>query len=150
MARNETWIDASVEDVFAVLLDAEGYQDWVVGAKNIRAVDADWPQRGSAFHHQVGVGPLNLKDSTMVLAIDRPRYLLLQARALPAGVAHVSFKLAPRDGGTHLTMEEHVVSGPAARFPNPLLDGMTHLRNMETLRRLKRRAEERPSTRRGD
>jgi len=40
-------MEATPEEIFAVLADGHAYDDWVVGAKQIRAVDADWPAKGS-------------------------------------------------------------------------------------------------------
>ena len=58
MAYNETYIDAAPETVFAVLSDPGCYPKWVVGARKIRAADAEFPAEGSRFRHQVGVPPL--------------------------------------------------------------------------------------------
>lgn len=143
MPENATTIDASPEDVFDVLLDAHSYDHWVVGCKDIRTVDAGWPQPGSRLHHTVGIGPLDVQDTTAIVSVDRPRRLVLEARARPAGVAHVSFTLEPAGPTTKVTMVEHAVRGPARRVSNPMFDAMVKSRNAETLRRLKELVERR-------
>ena len=147
MAENSTTIDATPEQVFDVLLDAWTYQDWVVGADNIRDVDPDWPAIGSRFHHTVGVGPAKTDDITTIIAIDAPRRLVLEARARPAGIAHVEFLVEPaasEDGGrTVVTIEEHPTDGPADALPKAVTEVGLKLRNAETLRRLRHLVEER-------
>ena len=146
MATNETTIDATPEHVFDVLLDAETYEDWVVGCDEIRRVDAAWPRPGSKFHHTVGVGPIKVEDTTKVLANEAPRRLVLEARARPAGVANVVFTVTPTGGGeprSRVAIEEYPVRGVAKAIHNPLLEVLIKARNAETLRRLSREVEKR-------
>jgi uncharacterized protein YndB with AHSA1/START domain len=142
MARNETLIAARPEQVFAVLSDPRSYADWVVGSKDVRGVEGDWPSLGTRFHHRVGLGPLTVADYTEVLEVDADRRLLLDARAQPFGRAHVLLELAPQDGETRVTMTET----PADRksqlvAANRLSDALLRLLNTESLRRLRRLAE---------
>lgn len=138
MAENTTSIDATPEQVFDVLLDAWTYKDWVVGADDIRAVDPEWPAPGSFFHHTVGMGPAKVDDNTKIVSVDPPRRLVLEARARPAGVAHVEFLVEPSpDGGSTVTIEEHPIDGPSAALPDVLTNVGLKLRNAETLRRLR-------------
>jgi uncharacterized protein YndB with AHSA1/START domain len=88
-------MDATPEEIFAVLADGYAYADWVVGAKKIRAVDADWPTRGSQFHHEIGAGPIDIKDSSKVLEVDPPNRLVLSVRFRPAGTATVELTMEP-------------------------------------------------------
>ena len=130
--------------VYAVLADGERYADWVVGAKKIRSVDPQWPAPGSAFRHKVGVGPLEIKDSSTVQAVEPDRSITLKVRARPAGVARVHIELAPADdGGTDITMEEVPIDGIAKTIDNPLQRLLLKGRNVEALRRLAHLAEER-------
>lgn len=141
MARTSTYVDASPERIFAVLDDAWTYEFWIVGAKEIRSVDPEWPAEGSAFHHRVGMGPITVSDSTSILERDVPRHLKLRARARPTGIAHVAIDLEPSGTGTTVVMTEAPVEGPAAKLHNPLQDLLIDRRNVETLRRLKWLAE---------
>jgi uncharacterized protein YndB with AHSA1/START domain len=144
VTRNETVVQAPPAVVFSVLGDPRTYEHWVVGNKRVRRFDPDYPAPGSEFHHTVGLGPLAVKDKTCVAEADEPRCLVLHARAMPAGVAEVRLELAPEgSGSTRVSMTEHPIGGPAARFPNRLLDFLTHLRNAESLRRLRHMAEDR-------
>lgn len=142
MASTHMHFNATPEQIFAVLSDPASYADWVVGCKEIRFWDPDFPARGSAFHHTFVIGPLPIKDHTTVMDIDPPRHLLLRARARPSGVAHVALDLEPSDGGgTDVTIREWPVEGLAAKLHNPVQAKLIKLRNVETLRRLKRLAE---------
>ena len=140
MSRNTMRMEATPDEVFAVLADARSYEHWVVGCDDIRAVEGDWPAVGSRFFHTVGVGPVKVKDNTKVIAVDPGRRLILEARARPAGVAKVDFILTPVDGGraTEVTISERPLRGPAKTFDNPLLHQLIYLRNAETLRRLRK------------
>lgn len=145
MARNRVHIQASPEEVFAVLSDAERYPEWVVGAAGIRDQDEDFPAVGSRFHHKVGSWPVGLKDHTEVLASDPPRRLALKAKARPLGTATIEIELRESAAGTEVLMEE----GPGDRLTslvagNPLADQVLRVRNAEALARLKRVVEGTP------
>ncbi|HEX9969588.1 MAG TPA: SRPBCC domain-containing protein [Acidimicrobiales bacterium] len=144
MATNETDIPARPDDVWAVLVDAYAFPDWVVGARRIRAVEPEWPAPGAAFHHEVGAWPFRLKDNTKVRELVAPTRLVLEARARPAGVAVVTLTLEDRGAeGTHLVMTEKPCAGPATLVPGPVMDALTRTRNAESLRRLRNLVEQR-------
>jgi uncharacterized protein YndB with AHSA1/START domain len=142
MARTTTQVAATPDRVFSVLADGWTYEHWVAGCKLIRDVDEGWPEPGATFHHSVGLGPITVRDTTTVLESEAPRRVVLRARARPAGVARVEIDLAEHDGGTQVTMLERPVSGPPALVHNPLQDWLIDRRNRESLRRLKRLAEQ--------
>jgi uncharacterized protein YndB with AHSA1/START domain len=133
---------ASPAAVFAVLADGERYADWVVGAKKIRSVDSSWPEPGATFRHTVGLGPLEIKDSSTVQAVEPDRSITLKVRARPAGTARVEIVLDPAgDGGTDIRMEERPIDGVAKVVDNPVQRLLLRGRNVEALRRLAEIAE---------
>jgi NAD(P)-dependent dehydrogenase (short-subunit alcohol dehydrogenase family)/uncharacterized protein YndB with AHSA1/START domain len=142
MARNRVHIDASPEDVFAVLSDPCRYPEWVVGAAGIRDYDESFPEVGSRFHHKVGSWPVGLKDHTEVIEVDPPHRIVLKAKARPLGTATIALDLRESAGGTELLMEER----PGDRLTslvaaNPVADTALRVRNAEALSRLKRLVE---------
>jgi uncharacterized protein YndB with AHSA1/START domain len=137
-ARSTLPFRSPPEDVFAVLADGWRYADWVVGAKRVRAVDDTWPEPGSRFHHEVGVGPLSIRDSSKLLAIEPPRQVVLEVRAWPAGKARVTVTVSPNDGGSEVLLEEVPTGGPAKTIDSWPLRRLTMLRNVESLKRLRR------------
>ena len=141
MAENTVHIDASPDEVFGFFADGSTYADWVVGAKEIRGVEGDWPAPGSSFHHSVGVGPAALKDRTEVLELDEPRRLVLDARAYPLGRAKVELVVEPEGSGTRVVMRERLRNVPGV--VNRLIDPLIHARNIESLRRLRSAIEQR-------
>ena len=147
MAETGTWIDAPPDVVYDVLADADSYAHWVVGSSQIRERDASWPEPGSTFHHVQGFFGVGLHDTTTVVASQRPRQLVLKARFRPFMVAKVELRLRPAGRGTRVKMIEYPVGGIAARVHNPLLDRLIWARNVESLRRLRRMAEERAARR---
>lgn len=144
MAVNHIHIDTSPERVFAVLADWRAYADWVAGSRRMRGVDPGFPAAGTRFHHQVGVGPLHVNDHTQVVEVDQPRKLILKARARPFGTAIVDLELKASDGGTDVTLREDAGDPLTAFVFNPLTHLLVRSRNAESLRRLKRLAEQRP------
>lgn len=146
MSTNRMHIDATPAEVFAVLADASTYENWVVGCADIRAVEGDWPAVGSKFFHTVGVGPLKVKDNTKVIEVEPDKLLVLEARARPAGIATVIFRLEPLDGGTEVEIEEYPTKGLAKITHTPVQDGLIKTRNVETLRRLRKQVEDRRAT----
>ena len=136
MARAELFFDASPEQVFAVLSDPFTYDRWVVGTRNIRHADPNWPETGSRLHHSVGIGPLNLNDDSEVLDVDPPNKLVLEARGRPFGVARVEFRIDPDKNGSCVTIDEFVLRPMPVTLLNPVLAPAVRARNTETLRRL--------------
>lgn len=128
---------APPEGVWAVLADGWLYGAWVVGAAHIRQVETAWPGVGSRIHHKAGPWPLSIQDSTSVLVSEPASELVLQARGWPLGEARVRLVLEPDGaGGCVVTMEETLVSGPAARLHNPATAALLRARNTESLARL--------------
>jgi hypothetical protein len=136
MATTTREIPAPLDQVWAVLADPPRYADWVVGTKRVRGVEGQWPETGSKFHHTVGVWPFHLRDNTLVLESDAPRHLVLEVRIRPIGRARVELDLRPVDQATVVSMTEVPTSPAPARWARPLIDPLTHRRNIESLRRL--------------
>jgi hypothetical protein len=67
---------------------------------------------------------------------------VLEARIRPFAVNKVDLRLQKRGSGTRVTMVEYPTGGLAKLVDNPLIDFALHLRNIESLRRLRRMAEE--------
>ncbi len=130
--------DRSIERVFAVLADPRTYPEWLVGAKETRAVDVGWPAPGTSFHHRVGiVGPLTVADRTTSIAVDSPVLLEVEACARPVGRARVTFRLtAMSPTATEVEFSEEPI-GPA-RVISPLAAVLSIPRNKRSLQNLER------------
>lgn len=141
MARNEIRIEAPPEAVFAVLADPRSFARWVVGSRTIRRADPAWPAPGTAFDHAVGIGPLALKDSSLVQESQPPHLLRLLVMLRPLSKAHVTLHLTRAGGATRVEMTEVAADTRSRLLFNPLTDPLVRLRNAESLRRLKALAE---------
>jgi uncharacterized protein YndB with AHSA1/START domain len=141
MSVNETYVDAPPDSVFDVLADPYGYGHWVVGASETRDADSDWPEPGSTFQHTQGFLGVGLPDTTSVIAAERPRTVVLEARIRPFAVNKVELRLFPSGSGTKVVMVEYPIGGLAAKLHNPLIELSLKLRNVEALRRLRKMAE---------
>jgi uncharacterized protein YndB with AHSA1/START domain len=139
VARNVIEIDAPPERVWEVLSDPRCYPRWVVGAKEFRDADPDFPAIGSKFHHRVGVGPLTLADHTEVVDVNPPWRIELKAKARPLGAANVVLQAEPSGSGTRLTMIEDPAD-PITRLL-AIVHLVVRVRNARGLQRLKAIAE---------
>lgn len=126
-----------------MLSQPENYAYWVVGSSEIHQSDDAWPAPGTFFEHSQGFKPLRLRDTTTVLESARPRHLKLEARIRPFSIAEVDLHIAAEGDGSRVTMIERVTGGLARLAPGPARDLAFKLRNVESLRRLRRLAEER-------
>lgn len=131
-------IDAPSEPVYETLLDAEAFPRWVVGARHLRGIDPEWPERGARFHHEVGAGPVEVADNTKLVDKQRNQCVVLEARIRPFAIGRISLELGRVDGDrTRVVMTEEVTGGPA-RPVRALLEPALYLRNAVSLRRLRR------------
>src|SRR5947199_90898 len=74
MARDRVVVAAAPERVFEVLSDPFAYGHWVVGTRQVLGAEGSWPQPGSSLRYDAGVGPLRVRDQTVVLsAVARAR-----------------------------------------------------------------------------
>ncbi|NJC70316.1 SRPBCC family protein [Planosporangium thailandense] len=137
MATTECVINATPDQVFAVLADGWTYSDWVVGTAHIRDVDRDYPMPGTMIHHKAGPWPFAIKHVSTVLDCEQDRMLLLRVGLWPLGEAMVRLDLTPiGTSATRVTMREHFTQGPSHWLQNKATDLVVHQRNKESLRRL--------------
>jgi uncharacterized protein YndB with AHSA1/START domain len=136
MAINSVRTALSPDEVFEHLLDPWEYPSWLLGASDMRAVDDDWPEVGSSFHHRVGFGPVNVNDRSQILELDRPRKLVLKVRATPLVQGIVTFTVEALSGGGSVLWLQEEPAIPGAEVLRPVLDPPTHLRNQRSLSRL--------------
>lgn len=140
----ERVVKAPPEKVYSVLTDGWTYSDWVVGTAHIREVDAGWPGPGTKIHFKAGPWPMSIHDTTLALASEPPRRLVLQPRLWPVGALTVAIELTPlAPNTTRVTMQEDVAAGPVRWLRTKVNDLLLHGRNRESLRRLADLAERR-------
>lgn len=131
MAQVSRHVRAERSVVFDALVRPETYPEWLIGCREIRAVDESWPEPGSKFHHRVGlIGPLTIPDSTAIVEIDQDRLLSLEVRARPLIRARATFRLEdePADDGqpvTRITIDEEPIGlfAPLKPVVDPLIVG---------------------------
>lgn len=122
--------------VWEVWADATTYAKWVVGAREVSGVEGSWPRTGSSFRHKVGVWPLQVRDSTSVVAASPPRHLVLEARFRPFGIARIELDVRPEGSGSRVEMDEITIAPPLARWFHPLFAPLFAARNLASLSRL--------------
>ncbi len=138
MSRASITVDAPPSRVFDVLSDPESYGQWVVGSKEVRDADPEFPAPGTRFHHTIGFGPLTVSDHTVVEELKRPQRIKLRAKARPIGTAKVTLELKRKGRSkTRVTMIEDPADPLSAlAFFHPLMLLLMRGRNEESLRRL--------------
>jgi uncharacterized protein YndB with AHSA1/START domain len=138
MAIVRQTIHRPIDEVFAALVDPETYPHWLVGARDIRDVDDDWPAPGTVFHHRVGlVGPLKVADLTKVIDIEDRRRLSLEVRARPLGRGQATFTLDTTGAnGSETVVELDEIPIGLLAPTRPLLDPLTTARNRRSLTQL--------------
>jgi uncharacterized protein YndB with AHSA1/START domain len=139
VAHNVIEIDAPPERVWEVLSDPSCYPRWVVGARDFRDADPEFPAIGSKFHHRVGVGPLTVADHTEVVDVNPPWRIELKARARPLGAADIVLQVEPSGSGSRMTMIEDP-SDPITRLL-AVVQLLLRARNARALQRFKEIAE---------
>ncbi|HRW38729.1 MAG: SRPBCC family protein [Acidimicrobiales bacterium] len=149
MATVSTIVDRPSDLVMEALLDPRTYPRWLVGCRQIRDIDPEWPAPGSRFHHRFGLaGPLVVDDSSRVVAVEPRRCLQLEVRARPGGRGEATFTVEPLDPGRCRVELREVPVGLLAPA-GLLLHGPTALRNQRSLRNLRELVESVPFDRRG-
>jgi len=146
MARNQIDVQATVDDIFDVLRDPYSYSDWVVGTKEIVDADESWPAVGSGFRFRVGAGPVGLHGTVRALDFDDGRRLRLETKSMPIGTIVITIEAHDLgEGRARVTLDE---SSSAMPLLSSGFDVMLHLRNYESLTRLRNLVEGRVSKRR--
>ena len=130
-------VEATPDQVFAVLADGWLYPVWVVGASRMREVDDAWPAEGARLHHSFGVWPMVIDDETRLLEWQPSTRAVLEAEGWPLGTARVVLTVEP-DGptGCQVRLAEDASRGPGKLMPKPVRQALILKRNTETLRRL--------------
>ncbi|MGI8433309.1 MAG: SRPBCC family protein [Nocardioidaceae bacterium] len=127
--------------VWDVLCDGYRYADWVMGTKEIRAVDDGFPTVGTAIHFTAGVGPITYRNKTTVRSSVEMQCLELEAHGWPAGSVRIVLTIEPSGEGCNLTFDEHPLRGPARWLHNPVTNVVFNARTSMILGNLIKLAE---------
>ena len=143
MATVNVLVRRPPEQVWDVLADGSAYADWVVGTREIRAVDEDWPAVGSSIHYTVGLGPLELRGRTTVRVMEPNRRLGLEADGGLLGTARIVIDLVPWGDETVVELDESPLRGAGYRLHNTVSDAILLLRGRPMVANLARLVEAR-------
>ncbi|PWI13145.1 polyketide cyclase [Streptomyces sp. Act143] len=142
MAVQHRLIKAGPDTVWGVLADGHRYATWVVGTDSSRPERGRWPQKGASLGYLVRLGPLRLRNETVVRRCQEGSVLELEAHAAHLGTARIAIEL--RDWGEHclVTIDEHPLQGAGGTLHNVGLDVVIRLRLRVMLARLARHCEQ--------
>lgn len=79
---------------------------------------------------------VTLHNQTVVRISEPPGHLELEARAGELGAGRIAIGIRPWGDGSMVTVDEHPISGPGARWHNSAVDMVMMLRNRRMLDRL--------------
>jgi uncharacterized protein YndB with AHSA1/START domain len=142
MAVQHRLIKKSPEDVWKILSDAERYGDWVVGTSRADEAKGQWPELGASLRYEIKLGPLTLRNRTVVRRSEPPTVLELEADSGPLGTARIAMELRPWGEQTLLILDEHPLRGAGGILHNRLVDMAQLVRGRAMLARLARLCEE--------
>jgi uncharacterized protein YndB with AHSA1/START domain len=143
MAIVNVVIERPRDQVWDVLSDGYAFKDWVVGTQDIRAVDANWPEVGSAIQYAFGWGPLTINGRTVVRQMEPERRLGLEADAGILGTARIVIELDEWGGDTVVILDEHPLRGPSYLLHNTVTDAVLLLRGRPMVQNLAKLVERR-------
>lgn len=115
VAVRNVLVDATPEQMWAVLADGWSYDQWVVGTTDIRRVDPGFPAEGTSLDYTVGRSPLRMKDRTTVRIAEPLRRLELEANARLVGTARIARTRAEPLGGRQYPLTRWRAAKPTGR-----------------------------------
>jgi uncharacterized protein YndB with AHSA1/START domain len=141
MAVRHRLIQRPPEAVWRVLSDAERFEEWVVGTSRVEADEGEWPELGATLRYEITIGPITLRNRTIVRRSEPNTVLELEADSGALGTARIAIELRPWGEHTLLILDEHPLRGPGGALHNGLVDAAQQIRHRAMLRRLARLCE---------
>ncbi|MFE2531325.1 SRPBCC family protein [Streptomyces sp. NPDC059371] len=141
MAVRHRLIQKPPAAVWAVLSDAERFEEWVVGTSRVEAGEGRWPDLDATLRYEIAIGPITLHNRTIVRRSEPNTVLELEANSGALGTARIALELRPWGEHTLLILDEHPLRGPGGALHNGLLDAALQVRHRAMLRRLARLCE---------
>ncbi|MEV5975140.1 SRPBCC family protein [Streptomyces sp. NPDC051921] len=135
MAQWNRLIDTPPEAVWSVLSKGRLYALFVVGTHDSWQRDDRWPAPGAELGYTLKLGPWAYHGRTISRLCEPRRRLELEART-HVGSARIAFRIEPWGSGTLVVVDEHPLSGAAARWHNSAVDVLMRWRNRRMLVRL--------------
>ncbi|WP_406840499.1 SRPBCC family protein [Streptomyces sp. AHU1] len=142
MAVRHRLIQKPPEAVWDVLSDAGRFEEWVVGTSHAEADEGTWPDLGATLRYEIAIGPVTLRNRTIVRRSEPNTVLELEADSGALGTARIAIELRPWGEHTLLILDEHPLRGPGGALHNGLVDAAQQIRHRTMLRRLARLCEE--------
>ncbi|MFD4528299.1 SRPBCC family protein [Streptomyces sp. NPDC058470] len=127
--------------VWKVLSDPERYKDWVVGTSRSEPDEGRWPELGAALRYEIKIGPLILRNRTLVRRSEPTTVLELEADSGPLGTARIAMELRPWGEHTLIILDEHPLRGTGGSLHNGLMEAALQVRHRTMLSRLARLCE---------
>ncbi|WP_411111640.1 SRPBCC family protein [Streptomyces sp. c-19] len=124
--------------VWSVLRDGSLYAHWVVGTDDSWNRDGRWPAEGSEIGYVVKFGPLEYRGRTVSRVFEPGHRLELESMGGRSGSVRIAITVQPWAEDTLVIVDEHPLSGAAARWHNSVLDAALQLRHRAMLSRLAR------------
>ncbi|MFD0312995.1 SRPBCC family protein [Streptomyces flavalbus] len=136
MAVRHRLIQATPEAVWAVLADGGRYVEWVVGPSNVTPEAGHWPEVGATIVYQVRLGPVRLRNESVVRRCEPGSVLEIEAKAGRLGTARIAIELRPWGEQCLVIVDEHPLRGPGGLLHNVGVEALIQVRHRAMLDRL--------------
>ncbi|WP_324789576.1 SRPBCC family protein [Streptomyces sp. H51] len=136
MAVRHRLIKESPATVWSVLADPERYAEWVVGTSASRPLRGRWPEVGSALGYEVNLGPVVLRNETVVRGCQEGSAVELEAHAGFLGTARIAIELRPWGEECLVVVDEHPLRGAGGVLHNWAFEAFIQVRHRAMLARL--------------
>lgn len=110
----------------------------MVGTDDSWNRDGRWPAEGSEIGYVVKFGPLEYRGRTVSRVFEPGHRLELESMGGRSGSVRIAITVQPWAEDTLVIVDEHPLSGAAARWHNSVLDAALQLRHRAMLSRLAR------------
>lgn len=142
----EIFINAPVEEVFALAMDPYGTLDWVTIARDVKDVKGEPTDRGFEMKQQLVLRGVPFWVTWDLVEVDPPTYARYEGQGPMRSKAFIENRLIAQDGGTlyRYRNEFRAPFGPLGSTAERLLAGeMAQREAHASLENLKRLAESR-------
>jgi hypothetical protein len=134
-------IKTSPQRVWSVIADGNRYAEWVVGAAASHPTRGQWPQVDAAIQYEVTLGPVRLRNQTIVRRCVDGSALELEANAGFLGTARIAMELRPWGEHCLIIVDEHPLQGAGGTLHNAGVEPFIQWRHRAMLARLARLCE---------
>ncbi|MFE6286385.1 SRPBCC family protein [Streptomyces sp. NPDC057877] len=136
MAVRHRLVQATPQAVWDVLADGSRYGEWVVGPSEVTPEGGQWPRVGATISYEIRLGPVRLRNVSVVRRCEPGSALEIEAKAGRLGTARIAIELRPWGEHCLVIVDEHPLRGPGGLLHNVGVEALIQVRHRAMLARL--------------